>query len=84
MTKAKRTRPSKTRARARRPAPVTPSETVAAPGHALLGLEPDRGTQAAEGEGSVEDSLEDWPELEAERERWLLERPGEGVEEPEG
>jgi hypothetical protein len=84
MMKAKRKRRATSRGRAKAAAPVVRSEGADAPGHALLGLEPDRGAQAAAGEGSVEDPLEDWPELEAERDRWLLERPGEGVEEPEG
>lgn len=30
-------------------------------------------------EGSVQDPLADWPEVE--QDRWVLERPGEGVEE---
>jgi hypothetical protein len=83
MTKAKRTRRAQPRGRAKPAAPVVRGEAADAPSHALLGLEPERGAQEAEGDGSVQDPLEDWPELAAERDRWLLERPGEGVEEPE-
>jgi len=34
-------------------------------------------------EPSVEDPLQDWPELETEKDEWLLERDGEGNEPPD-
>jgi hypothetical protein len=37
----------------------------------------------ADADASVEDPLQDWPEVEAEKDQWLLEREGEGDEPPE-
>jgi hypothetical protein len=59
-------------------APPSPAENGNATAEALLALEDGRGT--AEADASVEDPLEDWPEAEGEPDRWLDERPGEGVE----
>ena len=37
----------------------------------------------ADADPSVEDPLLDWPEVEAEKDRWLLDRNGEGNESPD-
>jgi hypothetical protein len=64
--------------RRRAPAAPPPEENGNAAAAALLAPEDGRG--AAEVDASVEDPLQDWPEAEGEPERWLDERPGEGVE----
>jgi hypothetical protein len=38
---------------------------------------------AADAEVSVEDPLQDWPEVEAEKDQWLLERNGKENEPPD-
>jgi len=46
-------------------------------------LEPGKEAVEADADPSVEDPLQDWPELEAEKDEWLLERDGEGNEPPD-
>ncbi len=83
MTKAKKARRTKARPkRARAPAAPVPDQNGNAASAALLALEDGRraADMEPEGDGSVEDPLQDWPEAEGEPDRWLDERIGESVE----
>jgi hypothetical protein len=84
------------RARRRKPAKSElQRETVARPGlsqpdlqtlnRGLFGLEQaDAGREAeAAAEGSMQDPLQDWPEAEGERDRWLLERDAQQADQEE-
>ena len=80
MAKAKRVprakaRPKKTRA----PSAPVPAEDANAASGALLALEDGREPEP-DGDGSVEDPLQDWPEAEGEPDRWLDERGGNDVQ----
>jgi hypothetical protein len=46
-------------------------------------FEPTEKKAAADADASVEDPLQDWPEIEAEKDQWLLERNGRGDEPPD-
>jgi hypothetical protein len=88
MTRAKKARRAKARQKkvGAPPVPVSDQNGNAASA-ALLAL--DEGGRAAdiapEGDASVEDPLQDWPEAEGEPDRWLDERGAEGVEkDPDG
>jgi hypothetical protein len=68
---------------ARRPAPPIPATPVEEADRALPQPEGDgRRARGPKAERSVQDPLGDWPETDADR--WLLDREGEGVEEPGG
>ncbi len=83
MARAKKVRRAKRRPeKVRAPAGPLPDQDANAASDALLALE--EGPRAAdvepEGDGSVEDPLQDWPEAEGEPDRWLEERSGPDVE----
>jgi predicted P-loop ATPase len=83
MTRAKKVRRAKRRPeKARAPAGPLPDQDTNAASSALLALEEGRGAADVEpeGDGSVEDPLQDWPEQEGEPDRWLEERSGPDVE----
>ena len=83
MTKAKKARRTKARPkRARAPAAPVPDQNGNAASAALLALEDGRraADMEPEGDGSVEDPLQDWPEAEGEPDRWLDERGGNDVQ----
>lgn len=87
MTRAKRERRATSRSKRPKPTTTPPaavpvaSDLNAAP-RALLEPEVDQGRRPDENEeASVQDPLKDWPELEAERDEWTLDRPGKGIEE---
>ena len=61
-------------------APQTPQDAGAASPALFESREKDAGADA---DPSVEDPLQDWPELEAEKDEWLLERDSEGNEPPD-
>jgi hypothetical protein len=46
-------------------------------------FEPKEREAGADADPSVEDPLQDWPEIEAEKDRWLLDRNGGGNEPPD-
>jgi hypothetical protein len=81
MPRAKRTTRPGSRAKAQPPRPAPVPEDLDAASRALVEAEDARmGRQPdVAAEGSVQDPLADWPEVE--QDRWVLERPGEGVEE---
>jgi hypothetical protein len=83
MTKAKKARRTKARSKqARAPTAPGPDQNGNAASAALLALENGRRAEDVEpeGDGSIEDPLQDWPEPEGEPDRWLDERVGESVE----
>jgi hypothetical protein len=45
-------------------------------------FEPEEKEAEADADPSVEDPLQDWPEIDAEKDRWLLDRNGGGDEPP--
>jgi hypothetical protein len=76
---------SKTRARAPKPSPPVlverPVEDLAGAASALVDADAGKGRRPDEGtDASVQDPLQDWPDLETERDGWTLDRPGKGVE----
>lgn len=74
-----RRKPRRARNRVATPAaPLTPQDAV---NPALF--EPKEGESGADADPSVEDSLQDWPEIEAEKDQWLLDRSGEDDEPPD-
>jgi hypothetical protein len=83
MPRARRARRAGSRTKAQPVPPVAVPEDLNAAIAALLEAEDGRmGRQPdVAAEGSVQDPLADWPEVETEQDRWVLERPGEGVEE---
>lgn len=64
------------------PPALVPEQEGNAASRALLGVDDGRGAADAEpeGNGSVEDPLQDWPESEGEPDQWLDERGGQSVE----
>lgn len=77
MTKAKKRRRAKAK---RKPAPsAARPRDLGAASRALLDTE----EASPEDERSVEDPLQDWPETEAEKDQWLVERDGEDREPPD-
>lgn len=77
MTKARKPRRA---AAKKKPAPsAARPQDFGAASRALLGTE----EANPEDERSVEDPLQDWPETEAEKDQWLVERNGEGGEPPD-
>jgi len=79
MTKTRKARRKPRRARNAIPAaPQTPRDAVS-----LALFEPTEKKAAADADASVEDPLQDWPEIEAEKDQWLLERNGRGDEPPD-
>jgi hypothetical protein len=80
MTKAKKAPRAKARPKkARVPSGPVPAEDANAASGALLALEAGRAPEP-DGDGSVEDPLQDWPEAEGEPDRWLDERGGDDVQ----
>ena len=76
---------SKTRAQAPKPSPPVPveppSEDLTGAASALVDADAGKGRRPDEGtDASVQDPLQDWPDLETERDEWTLDRPGKGVE----
>ena len=83
MARAKKAHRAKRRTeKVRAPAEPVPDRDANAASGALLALEDGRGAAGVEpeGDGSVEDPLQDWPEAEGEPDRWLDERSGPDVE----
>ena len=79
MTKSGKARRKPRRARNAIPAaPQTPRDAVS-----LALFEPTEKKAAADADASVEDPLQDWPEIEAEKDQWLLERNGRSDEPPD-
>ncbi len=78
MTTARKAPPAR-RGRRKEPAALTAQRHSGAAGRAPIDFE----EPIPEGESSVEDPLQDWPEVEVEKDRWLLERNGERDEAPD-
>jgi hypothetical protein len=80
MAKSKPARRAKPRPKKKVRPPAEPlrDESANALSPALL----EEGRRAAHDE-SVEDPLQDWPEAEGEPDRWLDERGGQGVQQPD-
>lgn len=79
MTKARKPRRAKRRAKRKVAPPAARNGNLGAASRALLDTE----EAAPEDERSVEDPLRDWPETESEKDEWLVERNGEGREPPD-
>jgi hypothetical protein len=87
MARAKKARRVKARSkRVRVPSAPVSDQGGNAASAALLALEEGRrgADMEPEGDGSVEDPLQDWPEAGGEPDRWLEERGGQGVEKEPG
>jgi hypothetical protein len=81
MRRAKRGSRAASRGKAQ-PAPAAPvPEDLNAASRALLEAEEMGRQPDLAAEGSVQGPLAGGPEVEAEQDQWLLERPGKGVEE---
>jgi len=81
MKKVASSRRKRRRTKSRRAVPaVQPGPQDAVSPALLESREKDAGADA---DPSVEDPLQDWPELEAEKDEWLVERDGEGNEPPD-
>jgi hypothetical protein len=81
MNKSGKTRRKPRRARNKAAIPAAPQTPQDAVNPALF--EPKEGESRADADPSVEDPLQDWPEVEAEKDQWLLDRNGEGNEPPD-
>jgi hypothetical protein len=83
MPRARRASRAGSRTKTQPAPPVPVPEDLNAASRALVEAEDGRmGRQRdVAAEGAVQEPLADWPEAEAEQDRWVLERPGEGVEE---
>ena len=79
MKKSARSRRKARRTRSRRAIPVAQRGPQDAVNPALF----EEKEAAADVDASVEDPLQDWPEVEAEKDQWLLERNDEGNEPPD-
>jgi hypothetical protein len=76
---ARATKPRRAKAKRKAAPSATLSRSPGAASRALLDTE----EAGPEDERSVEDPLRDWPETEAERDQWLVERNGEDREPPD-
>jgi hypothetical protein len=81
MKKRVKSRRKARRTKNRRAIPVVQQGPQDAVNPALFGSKEKEA--AADADASVEDPLQDWPEVEAEKDQWLLERNGEGKEPPD-
>ena len=77
MTKVRK--PRRARAKRKPATAATRPRDLGAASRALLDTE----EAGPEDERSVEDPLRDWPETEAEKDQWLVERNGEDREPPD-
>ena len=82
MTKSGRAR-RKPRARKRPAIPAAPPTPQDADAVNPALFESKEEEPPADAEASVEDPLQDWPEVEAEKDQWLLERNGKEDEPPD-
>ena len=73
-----RRKPRRTKNRPAVPVAQGPQDTVN-----LALLDSKEKEARADTDASVEDPLQDWPEVEAEKDQWLLERNGEGNDPPD-
>jgi hypothetical protein len=80
MAKSKPARRAKPRPKKKVRPPAEPPRDEGA--NALSPALLEEGRRAAR-DGSVEDPLQDWPEAEGEPDRWLDERGGQGVQQPD-
>lgn len=81
MKKSPGSRRKPRRTKSRRVVPAVQQRPQDAVNPALLDSKEKKAT--ADADASVEDPLQDWPEVEAERDQWLLERNGEDNEPPD-
>lgn len=79
MTKTRKPRRAKRKARRKAVPPVARDRDLGAASRALLDTE----EAGPEDERSVEDPLQDWPETESEKDQWLVERDGKDREPPD-